>query len=128
MPRVIRLSTLCRSRSPLPSFILIAEEVDGVLVEVLAPVVVPHHGLRVFVLRHHLHLPVGQAGVERPGDGSPPQVVRGKVAEPRVVRPSLDDLMAGLTERQCNAIAYKLNMRPRKRLGFRTPLECFKES
>jgi IS30 family transposase len=25
-------------------------------------------------------------------------------------------------------IARKLNTRPRKRLGFRTPLECFKES
>ena len=36
--------------------------------------------------------------------------------------------MAGLTQRQCNAIAYKLNTRPRKRLGFRTPLECFNES
>ena len=36
--------------------------------------------------------------------------------------------MAGLTQYQCNAIARKLNTRPRKRLGFRTPLECFNES
>jgi IS30 family transposase len=36
--------------------------------------------------------------------------------------------MAGLTQPQCNAIARKLNLRPRKRLGFRTPLECFNES
>jgi IS30 family transposase len=36
--------------------------------------------------------------------------------------------MAGLTQQRCNAIAGKLNTRPRKRLGFRTPLECFKES
>jgi IS30 family transposase len=36
--------------------------------------------------------------------------------------------MAGLTRRQCNAIAHKLDTRPRKRLGFRTPLECFNES
>jgi IS30 family transposase len=36
--------------------------------------------------------------------------------------------MAGLTQQQCNAIARKLNTRPRKRLGFRTPLECFNES
>jgi IS30 family transposase len=36
--------------------------------------------------------------------------------------------MAGLTQQQCNAIAMKLNTRPRKRLGFRTPLECFNES
>ena len=36
--------------------------------------------------------------------------------------------MAGLSQRQCNAIARKLNTRPRKRLGFRTPLECYNES
>ena len=36
--------------------------------------------------------------------------------------------MAGLTQQQCNAIARKLNTRPRKRLGFRTPLECYNES
>lgn len=36
--------------------------------------------------------------------------------------------MAGITQQQCNAIARKLNLRPRKRLGFRTPLECFNES
>ena len=36
--------------------------------------------------------------------------------------------MAGLSQHRCNAIARKLNTRPRKRLGFRTPLECFNES
>lgn len=36
--------------------------------------------------------------------------------------------MAGLTQQQCNSIARKLKTRPRKRLGFRTPLECFRES
>jgi IS30 family transposase len=36
--------------------------------------------------------------------------------------------MSGLSQQQCNAIAKKLNTRPRKRLGFRTPLECFNES
>jgi transposase, IS30 family len=36
--------------------------------------------------------------------------------------------MAGLSQQRCNAIARKLNTRPRKRLGFRTPLECFNES
>jgi IS30 family transposase len=36
--------------------------------------------------------------------------------------------MAGLSQRRCHAIARKLNTRPRKRLGFRTPLECFDES
>jgi IS30 family transposase len=36
--------------------------------------------------------------------------------------------MAGLSQQQCNTIARKLNTRPRKRLGFRTPLECYNES
>ena len=36
--------------------------------------------------------------------------------------------MAALSQQQCNAIAYKLNGRPRKRLGFKTPLECYYES
>jgi IS30 family transposase len=36
--------------------------------------------------------------------------------------------MEGLSQRRCNVIARKLNTRPRKRLGFRTPLECFNES
>ncbi len=36
--------------------------------------------------------------------------------------------MEGLSQQQCNAIAGKLNTRPRKRLGFRTPLECFNET
>ena len=36
--------------------------------------------------------------------------------------------MAGLSQQRCNAIAQKLNTRPRKRLGFRTPLECYNES
>lgn len=33
--------------------------------------------------------------------------------------------MAHLTQRDCNRIARKLNRRPRKRLGFRTPEECY---
>ncbi len=33
--------------------------------------------------------------------------------------------MTRLTQHQCNAIAYKLNTRPRKRLGYKTPAECF---
>ena len=36
--------------------------------------------------------------------------------------------MAGLSQQRCNAIARKLNTRPRKRLGFMTPLECYNES
>jgi len=36
--------------------------------------------------------------------------------------------MAALSQQQCNSIARKLNTRPRKRLGFLTPLECYHES
>lgn len=36
--------------------------------------------------------------------------------------------MAGLSQRQCNSIARRLNTRPRKRLEFKTPLECYRES
>ncbi len=35
--------------------------------------------------------------------------------------------LAGLTQRHCDAIAHCLNTRPRKRLGYRTPEECFYE-
>ncbi len=35
--------------------------------------------------------------------------------------------MAGLTQQQCDRIAAKLNTRPRKRLGYKTPDECFYE-
>jgi IS30 family transposase len=34
---------------------------------------------------------------------------------------------AGITQRDCDRIAKKLNTRPRKRLGYRTPEECFLE-
>ena len=36
--------------------------------------------------------------------------------------------MAKLNQQHCNSIARQLNTRPRKRLGFKTPLECFNES
>ena len=36
--------------------------------------------------------------------------------------------MAALSQQQCNSIAQKLNQRPRKRHGFKTPLECYYES
>jgi IS30 family transposase len=35
---------------------------------------------------------------------------------------------AHLTQRSCDALASQLNQRPRKRLGYRTPEECFDES
>lgn len=36
--------------------------------------------------------------------------------------------MAGLTQAQCDRLAHRLNTRPRKRLGYRTPAECFNHS
>jgi IS30 family transposase len=36
--------------------------------------------------------------------------------------------MAELSQQQCHALARKLNTRPRKRLGFKTPLECYNET
>ena len=33
--------------------------------------------------------------------------------------------MARLTQHNCNAITRQLNTRPRKRLGFRNPEECY---
>src|SRR6266567_5419715 len=33
--------------------------------------------------------------------------------------------MASLTQHDCNVIAHKLNTRPRKRLDYQTPEECF---
>ncbi|MDP0561691.1 MAG: hypothetical protein QS721_04900 [Candidatus Endonucleobacter sp. (ex Gigantidas childressi)] len=35
--------------------------------------------------------------------------------------------MAGLTQQRCSIIAAKLNTRPRKRLAYKTPEECFYE-
>ncbi len=35
--------------------------------------------------------------------------------------------MAHITQRHCSRIARKLNNRPRKRLGFRTPKECYEK-
>ena len=35
--------------------------------------------------------------------------------------------MKGLTQQRCDRIAAKLNTRPRKRLGYKTPEECFNE-
>jgi IS30 family transposase len=36
--------------------------------------------------------------------------------------------MAALTQQRCNSIAREINTRPRKRHGFKTPLECNYES
>ncbi len=36
--------------------------------------------------------------------------------------------MAHVSQRTCSRIAHKLNSRPRKPLGFRTPLECYEQS
>ena len=36
--------------------------------------------------------------------------------------------LAGLTQRQCDVLAHRINTRPRKRLGYRTPEVCFNEA
>ena len=36
--------------------------------------------------------------------------------------------MAQVTQADCDAIARRLNTRPRKRLGYRTPEECFAQA
>ena len=36
--------------------------------------------------------------------------------------------MAHVTQDDCDAIAARLNARPRKRLGFKTPEECYAEA
>ncbi|MGI0134601.1 MAG: IS30 family transposase, partial [Candidatus Micrarchaeaceae archaeon] len=36
--------------------------------------------------------------------------------------------MDAVSQQDCSLIAHALNHRPRKRLGFRTPEECFDES
>ena len=36
--------------------------------------------------------------------------------------------MAHITQRHCSRIAQKLNTRPRKRLGYRTPEECYAQN
>jgi IS30 family transposase len=36
--------------------------------------------------------------------------------------------MAQITQTDCDVIAARLNSRPRKRLGYRTPEECYAET
>lgn len=47
----------------------------------LAPVIVSHHGFRVFVSAHHLRLPVSQAFIQRSSDRRSPQIVRRDFAD-----------------------------------------------
>ena len=50
-------------------------------------------------------------------------------ARPTLARTTFSPLkganMAQLTQEGCDAIAAKLNSRPRQRLGFKTPEECY---
>ena len=57
----------------------------------------------------------------RPGCGS------GDGSEHGLIRQYLPkgQSMKHLTQHDCNRIATKLNNRPRKRLGYRTPKECY---
>lgn len=54
-----------------PSSLIMPKEIDGVLLDVLPPEVVAHDGLRIPMLRHHLHLPEAEAGLRRPDVGRP---------------------------------------------------------
>ena len=107
--------------------LVIHEKIDGVLLRILPPVVVAHDGLRVFVLRHHPRLPVGQAGVERPRDGRPAQVVRRQVSEALVVSPPFDDLprhprREWFVEVECTVVRVRLD-RTLRRVFY--PEVCF---
>ena len=52
------------------------KEIDGVLFEVSALAIVLDDHSDVLVSGHALRLAVGEAQIERPGDGSSPQVMR----------------------------------------------------
>jgi hypothetical protein len=38
--------------------LIISKEVDSILIEILPLMIIPHDGLRVFMVTHHLHLPI----------------------------------------------------------------------
>lgn len=65
-------------------------------------------------------------GGPRPHPEYRPQVRISRRACPPVRPQSVS--MAWLSQHRCDAIARKLNTRPRKRLWFRTPLKYFNES
>ena len=52
--------------------------------------VIPHHGLRVSVLRHHLHLAVAVPPVQKLRHDRPPQIVRRNFTYTRELTPVRD--------------------------------------
>lgn len=64
--------------------VFVLKKTYHILLQVLPPVVVPHHRLRVLMLRHYLHLPARDPVVERPRDDCPAQVVQREVTDARV--------------------------------------------
>ncbi len=56
---------------------VVVEEIDGVLFDVPALVIVLDDHSDVFVARHALYLAKGEAQAERPGYGRPPQFKMG---------------------------------------------------
>lgn len=55
------------------------------------------------------------------GNGGATRTLNGLLRQYLPKRTSL----ASVTQGQCDVIAHLLNTRPRKRLGYRTPAECF---
>ncbi len=76
--------------------LFVVEEVDGVLFDVSALVIILDDHPDVFVPGHALHLAIGEAQAERPSDGRTPQVVRGErlfaFIEAGEACPAVDDL------------------------------------
>lgn len=54
----------------------IIKKIYCILLQILPALVIAHYNLRVFVLRHHPHLPVCKPRLQRPSDGRPAQVMR----------------------------------------------------
>jgi hypothetical protein len=71
------------------------KKVDGVLIHIAAFMIVFHDHPDVLMAGHTLHLAIGKAQIECPGDGRPPQIVRGKrlfgFIEPGKPGPAVDD-------------------------------------
>jgi hypothetical protein len=85
-----------RRRPPLFLFLLlVVQKVDGVLFQVSSFVVLAHDQPDVFVPGHTLHLTVGEAQIQRPRHGRPPQVVERErlfgFIDARKAGPAVDD-------------------------------------
>jgi hypothetical protein len=50
------------------------KEVNSILIQIASFVILSHDHPDVFVSGHALHLAIGEAQIERPGDGGAPQI------------------------------------------------------